>query len=590
MEIITEQGEHFDVPADYSFDFEFINPMLSEVGSQTAPGTLPYTTRNLKLLDYPQRFDRAKKYLIKRSVLLRAGTFQKRATQAVLKANEKDKIVTTFYMDEATFYEKIKDVQMSTVNYGGTRTGTVRELFNLCSDVMFNRRVDDFHLFPVVAGFDGKKYTSGIWLNKIRIDPDTKAASLWDQSTSQLEIDGTMVDVPFGFGVTPFLKVSFVIKKIIEHFGYSLGESVFESDVSFKQLVLVNNVADAIVGGVLDYTQLLPTCNVSDFILALQKKFGLVFICDDTKKTISVTLIDDNISREPDVDLTRFAAELPRIEWHDNEQLKISAKTSIKSAAPPCELLSDLVVKYGEITLLKNDYGIQTNGKLYYVAPENTIYRRYYAEGHIAASLQRFSPYFNYYSSKSKTMVEYASDDEQLPMFRNRIKMTKSDGNDVYNFFYVPTVPEIILLNSSLVKEGDDIDNNQTTADIKIMFCFKVPELQKEKNSGTLISMGTTVKYDYPGEIWGNWSLRIAGEDGLYERFWRKYDMMIQSSNQTIYCNLNLTLSQLQMLNICTPKLLFNQPVLIERIKCKIGIDKFEITETVFRTLREYQD
>ena len=92
---------------------EFINPMLSEVGSQTAPGTLPYTTRNLKLLDYPQRFDRAKKYLIKRNVLLRAGTFQKRATQAVLKANEKDKIVTTFYMDEAIFYEKIKDVQMS---------------------------------------------------------------------------------------------------------------------------------------------------------------------------------------------------------------------------------------------------------------------------------------------------------------------------------------------------------------------------------------------------------------------------------------------------------------------------------------------
>ena len=290
------------------------------------------------------------------------------------------------------------------------------------------------------------------------------------------------------------------------------------------------------------------------------------------------------------MDLTRFAAELPRIEWHDNEQLKISAKTSITSAAPPCELLSDLVAKYGEITLLKNDYGIQTNGKLYYVAPENTIYRRYYAEGHIAASLQRFSPYFNYYSSKNKMMVEYASDDEQLPMFRNRIKMTKSDGNDVYNFFYVPTVPEIILLNSSLVKEGDDIDNSKTTADIKMMFCFKVPELQKEKNSGTLISMGTTVKYDYPGEIWGNWSLRIAGEDGLYERFWRKYDMMIQSSNQTIYCNLNLTLSQLQMLNICTPKLLFNQPVLIERIKCKIGIDKFEITEAVFKTLREYQD
>ena len=589
MEIITEKGERFDVPADYSFDFEFINPMLSEVGSQTAPGTLPYTTRNLKLLDYPQRFDRAKKYLIKRNVLLCAGTFQKRATQAVLKANEKDKIVTTFYLDEAIFYEKIKDVQMGAINYGEPRKQSVRELFNLCSDVMFNRRVDDFHLFPVVADFDGKTYTSGIWLNKIKIDPDTKAASLWDQSTSQVEIDGTMVDVPFGFGVTPFLKVSFIVKKIIEHFGYSVGESVFESNISFKQLVLVNNVADAIVGGELDYKQLLPTCNVSDFILALQKKFGLVFACDDARKTISTFLIDDTIGLEPDVDLTKYAAELPRIEWHDNEQLKISAGTSIRSAAPPCELLSDLVAKYGEITFLKNDYGIQTNGKLYYVAPENTIYRKYYAEGSSRANLQRFSPYFNYYSSKSKTMVEYASDDEQLPMFRLRIKATNNAGSDVYNFYYVPTIPEIVFLNSTLVK-GDDIDNSKTTTDIKMMFCFKVPELQREKNSGTLISMGTTVKYDYSGETWGDWSLKIAGEDSLYERFWRKYDSMIQGSNQTINCLLNLTLTQLQMLNISTPKLLFNQPVLIERIKCKIGSNKFEITEAIYRTLREYQD
>ena len=186
-------------------------------------------------------------------------------------------------------------------------------------------------------------------------------------------------------------------------------------------------------------------------------------------------------------------------------------------------------------------------------------------------------------------MVEYASDDEQLPMFRLRIKATNNAGSDVYNFYYVPTIPEIVLLNSTLVK-GDDVDNSKTTTDIKMMFCFKVPELQKEKNSGTLISMGATVKYDYSGETWGDWSLKIAGEDGLYERFWRKYDMMIQNSNQTINCLLNLTLTQLQMLNISTPKLLFNQPVLIERIKCKIGSNKFEITEAIYRTLREYQD
>lgn len=590
MEIITEQGGRLDIPADYSFDFEFINPVLSEVGSQTAPGTLPYTAHNLKLLDYPQRYDRTKKYSLKRNVLLRQGTFQKQATQAVLKANEKDKIVTTFYFDEAIFYEKIKDVQLSAVNYGEPRKQSVRELFNLCSDVMFNKKTDDFHLFPVVADFDGKTVTSGIWLNKIKIDPNTKVAELWDQSSEQVEIDGTKVDVPFGFGVTPFLKVAFIVKKIIEHFGYSVGESVFESNISFKQLVLVNNVADAIVGGTLDYTQLLPTCNVSDFILALQKKFGIIFLCDDVRKTISTLLIDDVLSLTPDMDLTSFAAEVPQVEWHDNEQLKISAGTSIRSAAPPCELEADLIAKYGEITFLKNDYGIQTNGKLYYVAPENTIYRRYYPEGVIGASLQRFSPYFNYYSSKSKTMVEYESEDEQLPMFRLRIKATTSTGDNVYNFYYTPTIPEVVFLNSTLVKNEDSVDNTKTTTDIKMMFAFKVPNLQKEKNSGTLISMGTTTKYDYDGEVWGDWSLKISGNDGLYEKFWKRYDMVIQDSNQTVNCILNLTLAQLQMLNIYTPKLLFNQPVLIERIKCKIGNNKFEITEAVYRTLREYKD
>ena len=41
MEIITEKGEHLDIAAGYSFDFEFTNPMLSESVRKRPPGRSP---------------------------------------------------------------------------------------------------------------------------------------------------------------------------------------------------------------------------------------------------------------------------------------------------------------------------------------------------------------------------------------------------------------------------------------------------------------------------------------------------------------------------------------------------------------------
>lgn len=607
MEITNEKGRHFDIPADYTLDIEFINPILDDVGSQSAPGTLPFTPHNLALLDFPDRMDRTHKYRVKREIIVREGIWQKRATQIILKANEKDKIVSTFYFDEAIFYEKIKNLTLPDIDYGPVRTMPVADLFRICNDVMFCRKQEDFDLFPVVVGFDGKNATSFQdvkWLNQISIDADTANVGLTDRSAVPENIDGTSVTLPLGYGVTPFLKLTFVFRKIAAQLGYTLADNIFETDASLKHLLIVNNVIDAIVDGQLDYRKLLPAITVADFLIAIANKFGVRFICNEVNKQIDIVVIDDILRLVPDFDLTPFLLETPQIEWSENKQLKLSSGTSILCAKSESELYQEMIDKYGNaehIIQRISRPGYIIVGKLYYISPENTYFinRKYVGADALrpGSFSTRLSPYFNYYSRTDLDTVEMKADDEQLPVFFGYKNMTKIvDGKEIrYRHDHIaPGISDTRSLKTFLTSSNNstasfDSVGDENGGDMPLMFCYKIPALQLERVwKKALLPMGTTGRYDMNGNAWCNLSLNISGEGGLYDRFWKTYDNMICRSNQTVTCRLNMPLHILQNLKFHTPKLLFNQPVLIERIKCRIGNGKCEITEATFRTLRSY--
>ncbi|MDR2130555.1 MAG: hypothetical protein LBP56_05230 [Odoribacteraceae bacterium] len=589
MEIITNTGERFDVTSGYNFDFEFINPLLSDVGSQSAPGTLPYTPRNLRLLEFPDRIDNVRRPRVKRTVTLREGSFQKIATQVLLKANPKERIVTTFYLDEAIFYERIKTVNMNEVNYGAPRQASVQELFTLCQDVAFKRRTDDFHVFPVISNYDintSSDTLENVILNKVTYNETTGVASLLDQSLYGIVVDGTPVAVPFGYGIAPFLKVSFVIRKVAEHFGYTLVNNIFATDHSLKQLVLVNNVADSIVKGTLDYARLVPTCTVSEFVKTLQNKFGLRFLANEVARTITIATLDDRLTLPPDLDLTPHATERPRVDWADKQRLHLSSGTSIPGASPAVNSVDELTRVYGPVhfAYYSSNPGALEYNTLYYVYSENIFVVKVRMGPGSPPKIKRFSPYFDYTAPGEGELLDLAAPDEQLPVFR----LHYLDPARGYEMAYLmPGIPETVLVNSTLVFSDDDKEQAEKKITIPIMFCFSLPSLQTAMS----VPVGTTGAYDESGSGWGgNLALNYTWTNGIRNRKYVQYDLTLARSNHPVSCLLRLPLPRLQTLDLTTPKLLFHQPVLIERVKCRVGTGTFEVTETLFRTLKHYEE
>lgn len=596
MEILTAAGEHYDLPEDYSLDLELINPVLDQVGSQTAPGTLPFTPRNLRLLDYPNRIDRAKKYTIKRNVTLRQGLFMKNATQAVLKANPSDKIVTTFYFDEAIFYEKIKSQKLNTLDFTvdpafpTASAPSVQTCKNLIFQVMRQDRESDFHVFPVLTKLEKYPAIFDILTNpeilNATIHTGTTLTQLRDWSGRTETIDNTEITYPPGYGITPFLKISYLIESIAKAAGYTVGENTFKTHPELQHLVILNNVADAICRGHIDYRQLVPDIPVSDFVETLKKKFGAVFIIEEQKNLIHIRLLEEILSSAPDADLTAFLTATPKIEWSEPKQVKLSAGTSLPFSQPETALYEEFVKIHGEPL----PFGFyQEINKPYFVAPEAS-YIMYVPDKEKPGYnkiIRISSSNFQYFTNDKIETEEMTSPDEQVAELSFVENVGKNPNNtNILESYVLPVIGEKTNKNTTIYINNEAQEAGESS--MPLIFCFRVPGTTADEQKRKTI--GTPYRNINADATWGNLTLTYQGEFGLYNTFWKKYDTCLRSSFHTVQCTLKMPWDKLQSLKLHTPKLLFNQPVLIERIKCRIGNGKCEITEATFRTLRAYEE
>ena len=106
MKIIHSSGESYDLFPDTKIELTRYNPFLNEVGEQSIPISLPATSKNLALLNYPQRGDGKQKPVQRLDAQLQSATYIVKARQAILSARNKGSIETSFYLNEGAFNEK----------------------------------------------------------------------------------------------------------------------------------------------------------------------------------------------------------------------------------------------------------------------------------------------------------------------------------------------------------------------------------------------------------------------------------------------------------------------------------------------------
>ena len=253
LTIKTQKGI-YDVPGDFQMEVEITSPIYTDKGSQTLASTLPGTKRNLYLVDYIHREDVVNAPGKDVMAIIADGIYRRTGKQNITSASRESGVVANFGFDESLMYEAWNNVSLKKLPglpiY--KPEGGITVLMNHLSDVMRYYVTADYYVFPVQVKAESlNDVVYPEFINPIeKVNHDVYDLKK-NARTEKMVLSGSLVDVklPAGYGISPFIKVSRILELIFSAYGFKLIENPFATHYQLKKMVVLNNVADAIVQG-----------------------------------------------------------------------------------------------------------------------------------------------------------------------------------------------------------------------------------------------------------------------------------------------------------------------------------------------------
>ena len=570
LKIETKDG-CYDLPPDFKAEFELTNPFFTDKGSQTVATNLPLTNNNRQLTGFPDRIDRANKIKQKERVILSSGPFVRAGIQNINGA-DKGGINISFGMDEGEMYAKMSKMKLNELpDLPCIDFQSVWHLVLHLNSVMKEQTAADYEIFPIVVSSDLHEASNNQyieWVNEVNSNDKNLFGFVPRQKDFLISGDVVPIKLPVGYGVSPFLKVSTILRLIYASFGYELKESAFNTHFQLKKLVVLNNAVDAIVKGKIDYKQLMPDATISDFLTMLWVRFGVKIFVDSNTRTAKVCFIKDCITNQPNEDWSRFKDEFPKQNFTAYKQLKLSASKSIEGAETECDTYREFLEKYNFIVCETISFsGISNNIFLRY----NRNTGQYLVMPINSASPERKFVSSSFFDWDQKNELEY----EELTSSDECVPMIYQDGTPNLNF------PAFLVganhFNTMLKRTGTKEEEKNNTA--KLALCYKLGELQFSQQQWSGFFGGSVFCKDLFNDRnyidkQGNefrYSLTFHDEFGAFKQFHAKYDALLRHALQPVEVKLNLDKIKLSSLDLSKQKIIDNQPYLIENIKFSIG-------------------
>jgi hypothetical protein len=381
--------------------------------------------------------------------------------------------------------------------------------------------------------------------------------------------DSSAVYSDIGYGITPFLRTSYVLRQVFAYFGFTLLSNIFDTDPVLKYRCELNTTADAIMPGSIDFSQLVPDVTVVAWLNSLRNRFGIEFI-PDAKKNISVISWNDVIDSTPDMDITQFVAGKQKLEWQQAEPLKMSESTSINMASPPKDTLINFTKKYGAYTDNASSSPIVPGVVVHHLASNSLWYN----------GTRIGSTGFN---------IEPVADNVEDISAADALVPTICVNPDGYQFegIYCPFIGARRFMNTS-VNYGTTLKLPEDE-DLSVMAAFAIPDIQASFDKNYNYYMGSSSCYDGSGALWGSLSNQYWGDQGTFANCFFKKDMLKRNSYHKITIPIQLNFVQLYQLisTLYTRKLYKSQPVIIEELSISVS-DRIYDAEIILRTTRQY--
>lgn len=533
MKIVHSSGQAYDLPANFMVEMTRTNPFFHKMGEQSLPCSLPPTSRNMHLLGQPANIGNKNKIDGRIDVTIESGSFFMKARQAVLTAKRNEPIETSFYLNEGAFYERMENLTLKEIFKSrfvdfNSVDAAITFMYSL-----FTQNDDRFSCFMVSSNDN--------ILNDIDYTNPTRFRYAIDRTVI---IDEKEVLIPKGMYITPFIKVRYLLQEVATYLGYTLDSSFMDID-PFSRMVFLNNNVDTIILGRIDLVDIIPDLTLQQFF-DIFRKFNHEIITDEVNKKLRLVHFDEILS-EPQVDLSDMLNGDLSIEYHNNyRQLRL--KSDILNAPESenkfigyerniengFETLDDLAKQFPSARILNADGSVYRIG----FKGENEITER-------LGSL-----HCNYFSGDVISEEEKTFPDAISEVIKSAFVVQDGEGGAVISVkdLLLPYVGQARALRTKLVfddeqENGDDAIKSTDHQKLTAMLSFYYLDSNLGFNTGTIHN------YDLSGQKLWDYSLAFNGEDGIFERFWRRYDDLLRNALLEVRGDLLLSEDQKMMLS-----------------------------------------
>ncbi|MDU1893024.1 MAG: hypothetical protein E6767_20295 [Dysgonomonas sp.] len=599
IEIENKRGI-LDIDSDTTLEVELTNPLFSEEGSLSLPFKIKQSPHNNLILAFPDSYERKEQFEDKQAINIRAGIINESGTLELF--NTTDEIEGVIYLHESSFYNLSQDIKLTQVFDGIERwfspESTPREtrinvILNMLEAKIFGNLdySGDFTIFPVAIDCElssktletmvGGTAPSQDIINEVYVHYEPNKAPEYRLKAkypyTYQDSEGNTITIPVGYGVSPFLRFGYVLRKIFEYFGLTLLTNIFDNQ--YRAMVVVNNTMDAIMPGYLIESQLVPDCTISEFLDIVREGFCADFKINTANKTAEIILFNDVMSQEPDVDLTPYLMN-PRekVEISKPKQVKLTINKGQPYASTDTETFDEFRKKYPEYTDLQPI--IATEG-IFPFYMQNSIWKLSEPEAGWmwnAYKADRInSMNFDYY-----TTDEIEKEEHKIP-FEALSAISVRSGADSFSYI-MPIIGTQRNLNSHVILDGKKQSEENTGCPIMI--------LVETKYAGNLIGAisDAHVPNYIPPEGRSYVSLHLWGEYGLFRKWWKKYDQLLRTSFCPVTFKTKLPSHVLANFTFGRLKIVNSQLFFPVSLKYTMSDEPYIETEMLFKTVKIYGD
>ena len=582
-----EKGEDYNLRPDTQIQVERTNPFFNDFGEQTTPLELPASERNRRLLGFPDSFGRRVK-MEAADVAIQDGEYFAQCRQMVLSAQYKGSISTAFYINDGSFYSRIQKVKLKDIFKDEFIPGvnTVEQGIAFCRSLRDNKN-EQYTIFPVLLTDDsgvnlGFNYK---FLNAYGKDTGLKSKAKWMWKDGKMSyVNYTTVsaflpdindsdcdfynaiqrteyvnEIPItlapGYYISPFIRVNYLLQRIFAYFGYTLQSNFFTQTEPFTKMVVINNVIDVLVNGKIRLSDLVPDSTCADFLTVIRKKFCCEFTSDEGQHTANIIFLRDTLNALPENDLTSCVTQEPIVVYKtekDYKRITLDAEDKLDT---------DISDSYDDI-----DAMVKACPGAYFNPIDGAFYKQGWSGDYEV--ITKIGEASQAYNTGGELETKELKIPELIPEFRKLTYKATVDDEDVEcdlgNHLYIGSY---IARNSKMVVAGEDKETaSEAASKQKTTLAFSY--LSEGRPEGT-ISAYDIHNAEHPKIF--DYALYYNGPFGIFEKFYRDYDLLLRNSLHEMKVKLLLSQSQKQNLPAYAKVMIRGVAFFFNKLKFTLG-------------------